>query len=493
MPEHILSKLKTTAEKLPDKIAFADENGAITFDGLYRTCRAAGVFLRAQGFGKEPVVVCMEKTHAFPAAVFGVLAGGCAYVPVDGETPANRLTAILDTTKARAVICDDATQWLVSSAVKPLREDVRVFLWEDVCADSPAEEEGDFPETVSGDSLAYIMFTSGSTGMPKGVRVTHANLDAYVSRLIGIMGFSEETVFANQTPFSTDASLKELYPTVWLGATTWIIPKLCFSFPATLISFLNEHRVNTICWAASAYALAAGMGALEVAKPSYLKTAAFGSEQMAAAHLRTWMEACPGVRFTNLYGPTEATGVCCYHHVEGLPEKDGRIPAGKPFPDAVVRIAGETGEILLAGPQIAEGYDHDEALTRERFVTDENNRRLYRTGDLGFLDEDGLLYVTGRADYQIKHMGYRIEPAEIEAQGYRVDGVTICGCVYDKIEHQIVFCYNGSAGGQDLRERFKTNLPRPMQPARILHLDSLPLNPNGKVDRARLLEIIRQG
>ena len=521
MPEHVLSKLKRTAERLPDKIAFADENGAITFDGLYRVCRTAGTFLHAHGFEEEPVVVCMEKTHVFAAALFGVLAGGCAYVPVDAETPMNRLAEMLNKTKVRAVICDDATEWLVNSAVKALRGDVRVFLWEDICTCSAADDTesapasgtteiipmpaddwtGDgracFPETVSGDAPAYIMFTSGSTGAPKGVLVTHANLDAYVSRLIGIMDFSEDTVFANQTPFSTDASMKELYPTVLLGATTWIIPKMCFAFPATLISFLNEHRVNTICWAASAYALTAGMGALEVAKPAFLKTAAFGSEPLAVAHLRTWMEACPGVRFTNLYGPTEATGVCCYYHVESLPEKGSVIPAGIPFPDAVLSVRneegvclpdGETGEVWIAGPQVAQGYTGDVCLTGERFVTDENGLRCYRSGDLGFFDENGMLVLTGRVDFQIKHLGYRIEPAEIEAQGYGVDGITMCCCVYDKTGHQIVLFHTGDAAEQELRARLKDRLPRHMQPARYVHLDAMPLNRNGKVDRRRLLQ-----
>ena len=260
--------------------------------------------------------------------------------------------------------------------------------------------------------------------------------------------------------------------------------------------------MNTICWAASAYALSAGMGALTVAKPEYVKTAAFGSEVLAATHLRTWMEACPGARFTNLYGPTEATGVCCYHHVEALPEPGSVIPAGVPFPDAHLTVRdeagnvlpdGETGEVWIAGPQVAKGYAGDEVLTRKRFVTDESGIRCYRSGDRGFFDEKGYLVLAGRTDFQIKHMGYRIEPAEIEAQGYAADNVTMCGCVYDKTEHMIVFCYTGSAKEQDVRNRLMEHLPRHMQPARCLKLDSMPLNANGKVDRTRLLEIVTRG
>ena len=506
MTEHILSKLKKTAERFPDKPAFADESGAITFEGLYRMCMGTAAFLHAQGLHAEPVVVCMEKTHAFAAALFGVLAGGCAYVPVDAETPETRMAAMLDATGSRAVICDNATQWRVLTAAKDRHEETRVFLWDDVytfVSDHRDEQQSEcaFPDPPDED-MAYIMFTSGSTGAPKGVCVTHANLDAYVTRLIEVMGFSEHTVFANQTPFSTDASIKELYPTVWLGATTWIIPKICFSFPVMLLSFLNEHRINTICWAASAYALAAGMGALSVSRPAYLHTAAFGSEPLAAAHLRTWMKACPGIRFTNLYGPTEATGVCCYYHVEEMPGEGSVIPAGYPFPDAVLsvhdeagkRLAdGETGEICISGPQVAKGYAGDDGLTGARFVTDENGNRCYRTGDLGYFDAAGRLVLTGRTDFQIKHMGYRIEPAEIEAQGYAVTGVTLCGCVYDKPEHQIVFCYAGDAAEQDIRASLEGTLPRHMQPARYLHLDALPLNANGKADRLRLLEILAQG
>lgn len=185
--------------------------------------------------------------------------------------------------------------------------------FDDIC---DGEEDTELLKEIYDNSIdtdpIYIVFTSGSTGVPKGVLACHRSVIDYIEQLSETLGFDGDTVFGNQTPLYFDACLKELYPTLKFGATTYLIPKSLFMMPIKLVEFMNEHKVNTVCWVVSALTMISAFGTFRKVRPEYLKTIAFGSEVFPIKQFNIWKENLPEASFTNLYGPTEGTGMCCY-------------------------------------------------------------------------------------------------------------------------------------------------------------------------------------
>ncbi len=345
----------------------------------------------------------------------------------------------------------------------------------------------------------YIVFTSGSTGVPKGVVACHRSVIDYIEQLSEVLGFSEETRFANQSPLYFDACLKELYPTIKFGATTFLTPKQLFMFPVKLVEYLNEHRINTVCWVVSALTMISAFRTFDKVKPEYLRTVAFGSEVFPIKQFKRWREALPEATFTNLYGPTETTGMCCYYRVDRDFAPDEVIPVGRPFrnrqillltPDNQLAAPGEVGEICVRGTALTLGYYHAFDRTEEVFVQNPLNDRypelIYRTGDLGRFNERGELIFVSRKDHQIKHMGHRIELGEIEANVNLLPGVSMCCCLFNKEKDKIELFYVGEDSEAELLTALKDKLPRYMLPNRLKRLERLPLTANGKIDRMSL-------
>ena len=345
----------------------------------------------------------------------------------------------------------------------------------------------------------YIVFTSGSTGIPKGVVACHRSVIDYVENLSAVLGFSRETVFGNQSPLYFDACLKELLPTIMFGATTYLIPRQLFMQPKALVEYLNEHKVNTICWVVSALTIISAFRTFELVTPEYLHTIAFGSEVFPMKQYRIWRNALPEASFTNLYGPTEATGMSCYFKCERELSEDEPIPIGRPFDNTQVLLldendlpvpTGDAGEICLRGTCVTLGYYNNPGKTAEAFVQNPLNPHypelIYRTGDMGYYNPHGELVFLSRKDYQIKHMGHRIELGEIETDAAKIDGIKICACTYEKEKDRIVLHYVGDIAEKELTRALKEALPRYMLPARIHRMEEMCFTPNGKIDRKQL-------
>jgi amino acid adenylation domain-containing protein len=351
----------------------------------------------------------------------------------------------------------------------------------------------------------YIVFTSGSTGIPKGVVACHRSVIDYIENLSDVLGFNEDTRFANQTPLYFDACLKELYPTLKFGATTYIVPKSLFMFPIKLVEFLNEYKINTVCWVVSALTMISSFKTFDKVVPQYLHTIAFGSEVFPIKQFNIWKETLPNAKFTNLYGPTECTGMCCYYNVNRDFALDEVMPVGRPFHNTEILLlneknerakAGEVGEICVRGTSLTLGYYHNFEKTNEAFVQNPLNDRypelIYRTGDLGKYNEFGELVFVSRKDYQIKHMGHRIELGEIEVNVNMLDGISTSCCVYQKEKGKIVLFYVGEMEVKDLVSTLKDKLPRYMIPNRVEKLDTMPLTANGKLDRVTLSKRVNE-
>lgn len=494
--KNVLEYLEATVVRLPDKVAYADDEISLTFSDVYHHSRAIGSALLDKGICGEPVVVFMPKSPKTIATFFGCVYGGCCYVPIDPEMPRFRIELIFKNLEPKAVICDRSVMgeletYEFSGELMFYDELIKTEI-NDAALAKVREHQ------IDTDPI-YIVFTSGSTGVPKGVVACHRSVIDYIEQLSEVLGFSEETVFANQSPLYFDACLKELYPTIKFGATAYLTPKQLFMFPVKLVEYLNEHKVNTVCWVVSALTMISAFNTFDKIKPEYLRTVAFGSEVFPIKQFKRWRAALPEATFTNLYGPTETTGMCCFFRVDRDFELGDVIPIGKPFHNREILLLtdenkraaqGEVGEICVRGTALTLGYYHNFEKTNEVFVQNPLNDRypelIYRTGDLGKLNERGELIFVSRKDHQIKHMGHRIELGEIEVNVNMLTGVSMCCCLFNKDKDRIELFYTGEIGESELMTVLKDKLPRYMLPNKLNKLESLPLTPNGKIDRVFL-------
>jgi amino acid adenylation domain-containing protein len=497
MHNHVLNDLNRIVREKPDKVAYSNGEVSLTFRDVYDKSRSIGSFCHSKGIYKQPVVIFMQKSPEEIAAFFGVITGGCYYVPIDEEMPASRIRLILENVKSPLLICDESTK----EAAKEFEELVgETVLYQDASS-APVDDDAlqaIYDKSIDTDPI-YIVFTSGSTGIPKGVVACHRSVMDYVAQLSEVLGFNEDTVFGNQTPLYFDACLKEIYPTLKFGATTYLIPKSHFSFPIELVKFLNEYKINTVCWVVSALTMVSAFNTFKTIKPEYLHTVAFGSEVFPIKQFKRWREALPDATFTNLYGPTETTGMCCYYRVEREFEDNEVIPIGRPFDNREILLLtsegklageGEEGEICIRGTAITLGYYNDPERTADVFVQNPFNslypERIYKTGDIGRYNERGELVFVSRKDYQIKHMGHRIELGEIEVNVDGLPGIRIAACVYDTNKKKIVLYFVGDVTEGELAATLKTKLPRYMIPNKIIKLENMPFTANGKIDRVTL-------
>ena len=539
MKKNVLDYLDEIVKKVPDKIAFANESEGYTFSQVYEMVNKVGTFFAQNGYYKKPVAVLMEKHPKTIMAFWGVIRAGCFYVPIDAKMPKSRIRLILENCKPEWLICDEHTK----SLAEEIREEsgVRVCEFREVIehVDSfrillndkqnhsgkdntrNADNTSKSDNTRNADNMCntenmclhtdleeirkkaldtdpiYIVFTSGSTGVPKGVVANHRSVIDYVEGLSKALEFDENTIFANQSPLYFDACFKEIYPTIKFGATTYFVPETLFMFPTKLIEFLNEKKVNTICWVASALTIVSSLGTFEKIKPKCLRTIAFGSEVFPVKQLNLWQQAAPNATFFNLYGPTEATGMSCYYKVDRNFSDEETIPIGKPFENTSVLLLDENnqesneGEICIRGTCVTMGYYNNPEKTKEVFVQNPLNTMypeiIYRTGDIGKYNENGELVFVSRKDYQIKHMGHRIELGEIEANVNAISGVKMSACVY--VDEKIVLFYAGSLDAKNVLMQLKDKLPRYMIPNNVEQVDTLPFTENGKVNRRELMRM----
>lgn len=493
MQTNILEYLEQTVGRCPDKVAFANEEMGLTFKQVYDQARSIGTRLNQEGYYGQPIVVFMRKHPTTLAAFFGAIYAGCYYVPLDDEMPRHRIELIFQTLGAGALICDETTEKLASE----LNYQGKVFRYEDL-ANSEANDAvlADIRDRQLDTDPIYIVFTSGSTGVPKGVVACHRSVIDYVEHLCDVLKFDENSVFGNQTPLYFDAYLKEVIPTLKYGAKTVLIPKQLFMFPIKLVEFLNEHQINTLCWVVSALTMISSFRTFETVKPEHLRTIAFASEVFPIKQFKLWRQALPGARFINLYGPTETTGICCYYEVDREFSEDETLPIGRPFRNTQIILldennkvppVGQQGEICVRGTRLTLGYYCNPEKTSEAFVQNPLNNLypelIYRTGDLGRWNERGELEFAGRKDYQIKHMGHRIELGEIEVIVNMHPQVRSACCIFDNEKKKIVLYYTGDITVAELTAYIKGKLPRYMVPNVTKQLEALPLTPNGKIDR----------
>ena len=496
---NVLDYLEGVVEKYPDKLAFIGENLELTFKELKDRADIIATFISKKDIYKEPVLVFMEKSPEEISAFLGIIESGNYHVAMDLEMAEKRLLHIIKTTDARLMICDSFTKEKAGT----LDFDGEIISFDEIKIRPDIEKLAKIRRGAIDTDPIYIVFTSGSTGVPKGVIVNHRSVIDYIEELGKVLGCDETTVFGNQAPLYLDACLKDFYTTLKYGATTYLIPKKLFMSPVKLVEYLNENRINTICFVVSALTILTKLGAFEFAKPQYLRTIAFGGEVFPINHFKQWKDACQKARFINLYGPTECTGMSSFYIIDKIEDIEKGIPIGKPFPNTDIfllndedepALRGEKGEICIRGTAVTMGYYKDFERTGESFVQNPLNKNflelIYRTGDIGYFNENNDLIFVGRKDNQIKHLGYRIELEEIESLGNSFENVVRGACVYNKDKAMICFAYQGDVEVSKIKALFKEKLPAYMVPGEVVKLDSLPLMTGGKVDRINILNMI---
>ncbi len=493
----VLDFLDRSAASAPDRCAYEDADSSCTFYEAREAARSIGTALAERIHDTHvPVVVYLEKSVNAILSFFGAVYSGNFYCPLDTEMPAERVQLIMNVLNPRLVITDEAHRDAALGFCAP----EKVVLLEELIKSRP--DEGVLQKIRASmtelDPL-YVLFTSGSTGVPKGVLLNHRVVINYMEWLSEKFEFRGTDVFGNQAPFYFDISVHDIYGAAYFGAKMVIIPRYLFSFPAKLIGYMNEKQISTFLWVPSAMGIIAKLKAFRAGKPEYLRHAMFAGEVFPRKQLDYWVNTLPDLVYANLYGPTE-TYVCTAHIMDGTEQEDAPLPIGVPISNTEALILddsgkpvpeGETGELCIRGSCLAMGYYNNPEKTAASFVQNPTVSaypdRIYHTGDLVHYNSAGNLIYVSRKDFQIKHMGYRIELGEIENAVNRVSGIGDCACTYDSERKRIVLFYEGEKYEQkELLDRLSQLIPEYMLPGRIMYLDRMPRNANGKIDRTAL-------
>ena len=492
--------LDRAAEKYPDKKAFIDERRQMTFGEVHDEAEKIAMTLLKKGFFKKPAAIFMDKKVECIPAFMGVAYSGNFYAVLDTKMPVARIEKIMQTLEPEVVITDS----LHKETAENFSGGREILLYEEMmkeCVDH--EQLRSVKERIVDTDILYVLFTSGSTGNPKGVILPHRSVVSYIEWGAEILGYNEGTILGNQTPFYFVMSGLDIYQTLRNGCTMYMIPKQLFSFPLRLLEYMKERKINTVYWVQSVLCLIANFKALPETHLDDLKNVFFGGEVMPVKQLNMWRYEYPEARFINLYGQTEMTDICAYYIVDREFADTESLPIGRrcqPMDlmvlgeDDKIAAAGEVGELCGRGPFLTYGYYNDPQKTKEAFVQNPLNSNyaetIYRTGDLVKYNERGELIYISRKDFQIKHMGHRIELGEIEAAVSALGGVDMNCCLYNEKESKIILFYVGDIEKRKMNQELKETLPAYMLPAKCVKLEEMPFNLNGKIDRTKLKEML---
>ena len=526
----LLQQLVTNqAEQRPDQVAIVYQQERMTYGELEETSnRLARLLMEAGCQPGDRVCFLIPKTPTAVATILGILKADCVYVPLDPSSPAARVEKIIDACTPRYIIgggpvaalldelmADEtrrrntAIGWMGTGASEGANFKAR-FTRDDLQGYSPAPLAYRNATT----DAAHILFTSGSTGVPKGVVITHKNVLHYIDWAVDYFKTKPTDKVSFHPPLHFDLSTYDMYGTLSAGAQLHIVPTELNLAPQKLAGFIRDNELTQWFSVPSVLNFMAKADVVRQGDFPALERLMWCGEVFPTPPLIYWMQRLPHVQFTNLYGPTEATIASSYYTVPSCPtDEAAQIPIGAPCAGEELIVLdehlkpvpqGEIGDLYIAGVGLSPGYWLDPEKTASVFLprpgaTDPTDR-IYKTGDLAKIGEDGLVYYLGRADSQIKSRGYRIELGEIETALNALNLTEECAIVAIEtggFEGAMICCAyvplpDIEVTPARLRTEMSKALPNYMLPSRWMTFERLPKNANGKIDRRKLKEDFQQ-
>jgi len=517
--------LSSNAERQPDARAVIYKQTAVTYAQLERRSNQLARVLREVGCQRRDRV-CLLMPKSLPAmeSILGILKADCMYVPIDPSSPAARVAKMIEQCEPRVILGAGPVGKLLDEVVGQ-NQGARTPLigWVGVERLQTERFKPSFTQTDyyaypatqldyhnSPEDPAYIMFTSGSTGIPKGVVVTHANVWHFLEWAIRYFNIDSSERISAHPPLHFDLSVFDIFGALQVGAELHLVPQELNLLPHALADFIRTSELTQ--WF-SVPSVLNYMGKFDVVRQNdfpRLKRILWCGEIFPTPALIYWMKRLPHVTFTNLYGPTEATIASSYYTVPACPEDDkAALPIGRACDGEELLVlnerlqpvaAGEVGDLYIRGVGLSQGYWNEPEKTQAVFLPKPHGtdptERLYKTGDLARIGEDGLIYFHGRSDFQIKSRGYRIELGEIETALNSMNSLHECAILAidaDGFEGKSICCAYVAKPDTDvnsfgLRKELGVVLPPYMVPSLWMAFDTLPKNSSGKIDRNKLKE-----
>ena len=513
------------AQRRPAAVAIVASGQAMTYGGLEQSANRLARLLTAAGCNRgDRVAFAIPKSPAAITAILGILKADCIHVPIDSASPAPRVAKLVKSSEPRFILGTAASADLLEGLFSQhgLGDSIRVgwmddsapetesctstFAWSDTEAYSGESP----PSQNSAGDAAHILFTSGSTGDPKGVVITHANVIQFVQWATRYFGMTDSDRVSCHPPLHFDLATFDIFGSFAVGAQLHLVPADLSLLPNKLAQFIRGSELTQWFSVPSLLNYMAAFDAVKVNDFSTLRRVLWCGEVFPTPALIYWMTRLPHVKFTNLYGPTETTIASSYYSVPSCPTKTTEpIPIGTACAGEELLVldddrrpvrAGEVGNLYIGGVGLSPGYWRDAAKTDSAFFAYGMNQRIYKTGDLARVGDDGLVYFVGRADTQIKSRGYRIELGEVEVALNTFEELKECAVISiptEGFETNLICCAFVAQDGvplnaPEIRNKLGTLLPAYMLPSRWMKFEQLPKNANGKTDRRKLQSLFAE-
>lgn len=512
--------LEHSAQRLPDHIAFRFLDQQISYSGLNQRSAQLANVLHAHGVRRgDRVGIYLNKSLECAVAIYAILKAGATYVPLDPGSPVSRLAGIVQQCGIHCVISHPAKRQDACALSHQAGEALRTLIGLEEADDMPAQavpwsdldrasDSSPILNAITEHDLAYIMYTSGSTGAPKGMMHTHHSGLAYVRLAAHQYGVRQEDIFSNHSPLHFDMSTFDYFCSVMVGACTVIIPEAYTKLPASLSQLIEKERISI--WYSVPYALIqlVERGALQDRDLSSLRVINFGGEPMPSKYLAALVQLFPQAAFSNVYGPAEVNQCTHYRVPPSWSEKAGPLPIGHVWDNSEGLVVdendkpvedGEAGELLIRSATMMRGYwnrpDLNQRAFYERAVSGDVSDRFYRTGDLVQTNSSGELLFLGRIDRQVKVRGFRVELDEIEASLVAHSSVEEAAVYAPRkpdgirsILASVTLNKHLPDAADALRKHLAQRLPAYAMPESVQVLTQFPRTGSGKIDRKRLGE-----
>ncbi|EOU9369008.1 AMP-binding protein [Campylobacter jejuni] len=503
MTTHIYDFLEKSLIKFSEKTAFvepfAKERKEITYKDfdLFSKKLASEILktLKNDNPTQAPVLIILPKGINCLISFFGVALSGNFYTLLDEKSPKERVEKVIEVLKPKLFITSKDLKFNLDLPTL-YTQDFESFNIDESLIKNAKEKHIDT-------NLLYVLFTSGSTGIPKGVSIAHKSVIDYAFHFCEAFEVDENEIIANQAPLYVDASLPDILATIKPSATLHLIPNHLFAFPNKILDYLEQEKITMIFWKPTVLIyFIKDQDNLKNYPLKNLNKILIGGEIMPIKQLNIWRKHLPNALFANCYGPTEITDVCCYYILDREFSENEILPIGKAYKNTELLVFDENmnfispkqigvkGELFVRGTSLSLGYYNDKEKTKQAFIQnplhDNYLDLLYKTGDIVSYNEFGELLCYGRNDNRIKFIGHRIELGEIESVINSHSKIILCACIFK----EKIICFYESDEELDFKAFLKDKLPSYMIPKHFIKIEKFKLNQNSKIDRKALHELI---